>query len=185
MRREAGGHSILVVSLEPEASTCIRFLAKFGTAHARFCSAVGCLDRRVRPTAARTVACRRGLVGLDGRGTKRIVKKQNEIKVKRTAALEHEARSVSQSGAGAPVPPFRGTMFTAFAKLFPATENTTPRDLRIRRKFFVRRGLVYALCLVVYILLDRSAMFLQMWPNISAWYPPVGFAVRPDHRTRS
>jgi hypothetical protein len=32
-------------------------------------------------------------------------------------------------------------------------------------------------CLLVYILLDRSAVFLQIWPNISAWYPPVGFVL--------
>jgi len=29
----------------------------------------------------------------------------------------------------------------------------------------------------VYILLDRFAVFLQIWPNISAWYPPVGFVL--------
>jgi hypothetical protein len=32
-------------------------------------------------------------------------------------------------------------------------------------------------CLLVYILLDRSAVFLQIWPNISARYPPVGFVL--------
>jgi hypothetical protein len=28
--------------------------------------------------------------------------------------------------------------------------------------------------MVRYILLDRCAMYLQVWPGISAWYPPVG-----------
>lgn len=33
------------------------------------------------------------------------------------------------------------------------------------------------MCLLVYILLDRSAVFPQIWPNISARYPPVGFVL--------
>lgn len=32
-------------------------------------------------------------------------------------------------------------------------------------------------CVFVYVLLDRATVYLQMWPTISAWYPPVGLAV--------
>jgi len=30
---------------------------------------------------------------------------------------------------------------------------------------------------IVYVLLDRSTVYLQIWPSISAWYPPSGVAV--------
>ncbi|HET7105576.1 MAG TPA: PAS domain S-box protein [Candidatus Acidoferrum sp.] len=32
-------------------------------------------------------------------------------------------------------------------------------------------------CVLVFVLLDRATFYLQMWPTISPWYPPVGFAV--------
>jgi PAS domain S-box-containing protein len=32
-------------------------------------------------------------------------------------------------------------------------------------------------CILIYGLLDRSTVYLQIWPNISAWYPPVGMVV--------
>jgi hypothetical protein len=41
----------------------------------------------------------------------------------------------------------------------------------------LRRVLFGVLGTVTFILLDRSTVFLQMWPNISAWYPPVAFAL--------
>jgi PAS domain S-box-containing protein len=41
----------------------------------------------------------------------------------------------------------------------------------------LRRVLFGVAGTVTYILLDRSTVFLQMWPNISAWYPPVAFAL--------
>lgn len=102
---------------------------------------------------------------------------QNEIKVEREAASEQDGRSVPQIGAGASVRCVLRAVIAACAKLLPITKNATLHDPASRRRFYVRRALVYVVCLVVYILLDRSAMFLQMWPNISAWYPPVGFAV--------
>jgi integral membrane sensor domain MASE1 len=107
----------------------------------------------------------------------RVVKEQNEIKVKRVAASEQAGRGMSRVGAAASVRALKTTVLAALARLLPATENKTPDDERIRRKSYARRALVYLVCMVVYILLDRSAVFLQMWPNISAWYPPVGFAV--------
>jgi len=41
----------------------------------------------------------------------------------------------------------------------------------------LRRVLFGVAGTVTYILLDRSTVFLQMWPDISAWYPPVAFAL--------
>jgi len=40
------------------------------------------------------------------------------------------------------------------------------------------RRLVFAVvCVFIYVLLDRTTVYLQIWPSISAWYPPVGLAV--------
>lgn len=40
-----------------------------------------------------------------------------------------------------------------------------------------RRFLFAALCIVLYVLLDRTTVYLQIWPDISAWYPPTGLSV--------
>jgi PAS domain S-box-containing protein len=44
---------------------------------------------------------------------------------------------------------------------------------------FRRRLLVAAVVTVLYVLLDRTTLYFQIWPGISAWYPPtgLGFAV--------
>jgi PAS domain S-box-containing protein len=46
-----------------------------------------------------------------------------------------------------------------------------------RRSLYVRRILFALLCATIYVLLDRTTVFLQIWPSISAWNPPVGFSV--------
>ena len=40
-----------------------------------------------------------------------------------------------------------------------------------------RRLLFSAVCILIYVLLDRTTVYLQIWPDISAWYPPTGFSV--------
>ena len=40
----------------------------------------------------------------------------------------------------------------------------------------LRRLLVAVCFVVVHVLLDRSTISLQIWPEISAWYPPTGLA---------
>jgi PAS domain S-box-containing protein len=45
------------------------------------------------------------------------------------------------------------------------------------RVFFLRRCLIGLLTIIVYVLLDRSTVFFQMWSGISAWYPPVGLSL--------
>ena len=44
------------------------------------------------------------------------------------------------------------------------------------RIFALRRYVVGFFVVVVYVLLDRSTVFFQMWSDISAWYPPIGLS---------
>ncbi len=46
-----------------------------------------------------------------------------------------------------------------------------------RRTLFLRRLLFSLICILLYGLLDRTTVFLQIWPSISAWYPPIGMSV--------
>jgi PAS domain S-box-containing protein len=52
-----------------------------------------------------------------------------------------------------------------------------PPHLEEQEASVLRRILFGVAGTVTYILLDRSTVFLQMWPNISAWYPPVAFSL--------
>ena len=45
------------------------------------------------------------------------------------------------------------------------------------RVFVLRRYLIAFLFLVIFVLLDRTTVYLQILPRISAWYPPVGIAL--------
>jgi hypothetical protein len=45
------------------------------------------------------------------------------------------------------------------------------------RIFAMRRYLISVLLIVVYVLADRSTVFLQIWSSICAWYPPAGIAL--------
>jgi len=45
------------------------------------------------------------------------------------------------------------------------------------RVFALRRYLIAFLFLVIFVLLDRTTVYLQILPGISAWYPPVGIAL--------
>ena len=42
---------------------------------------------------------------------------------------------------------------------------------------FLRRLIFAVMCILIYGLLDRTTVYLQIWPSISAWYPPIGMAV--------
>jgi len=44
------------------------------------------------------------------------------------------------------------------------------------RVFALRRYVIGFLFVVVFVLLDRTTVYLQVLPGISAWYPPVGVA---------
>ena len=45
------------------------------------------------------------------------------------------------------------------------------------RIFALRRYLIGVFIVVIYVLLDRSTVFFQMWSDISAWYPPTGVSM--------
>ena len=45
------------------------------------------------------------------------------------------------------------------------------------KRWTVRRLVVAACFIVVYVLLDRSTVSFQIWTEISAWYPPTGLAL--------
>jgi two-component system, sensor histidine kinase and response regulator len=48
---------------------------------------------------------------------------------------------------------------------------------RSRFSLYARRFLFAVACAVAYFFLDRSTVYLQIWPSISAWYPPIGLSV--------
>ena len=90
---------------------------------------------------------------------------------------EHEVNPVFQDGA-VPVAPARSSRaplshnFTR-SSIFGWSANASPGRLSL----YLRRFLFSLLCVLGYILLDRTTVFLQIWPSISAWYPPVGLSV--------
>ena len=45
------------------------------------------------------------------------------------------------------------------------------------RVYLRRRVHVAVLVVVLYVLLDRSTIYFQIWPGISAWYPPTGLGL--------
>jgi len=45
------------------------------------------------------------------------------------------------------------------------------------RVFALRRYVVGVLFILIFVLLDRTTVYLQILPGISAWYPPVGIAL--------
>ena len=45
------------------------------------------------------------------------------------------------------------------------------------RVFALRRYLIGFLFILVFVLLDRTTVYLQVLPGISAWYPPIGIAL--------
>jgi len=84
--------------------------------------------------------------------------------------MNHSPNPVFQNGsAPAPIP----SSFTSFlARHLPAfLIPNPPLSYYLRRLAF---GIVFIL---IYGLLDRTTVYLQIWPSISAWYPPVGLSV--------
>jgi PAS domain S-box-containing protein len=55
----------------------------------------------------------------------------------------------------------------------PPSESPVPNQGR----WLFRRGAAALLFIVLYVLLDRSTVYFQIWAGISAWYPPTGLAV--------
>jgi len=73
--------------------------------------------------------------------------------------VEHATKTLFQNGTSAdPI-------------LTNAPHVTRTTSLRHRRLLFA------GFCILIYVLLDRTTVYLQIWPDISAWYPPTGFSV--------
>jgi PAS domain S-box-containing protein len=90
--------------------------------------------------------------------------------------LEHGPKKVFQDGAVGSIT----SRFVAFlARHFPtfAVPNQPPGSSRSALTFYLRRLAFGMVFIVVYSLLDRTTVYLQIWPSISAWYPPVGLSV--------
>ena len=86
----------------------------------------------------------------------------------------------SNDGNRAPVP-------CLLNKMAALTSKKRPESNRV---FALRRYLIGFLFVVIFVLLDRTTVYLQILPGISAWYPPVGIAlalllgIAADGRTR-
>ncbi len=90
---------------------------------------------------------------------------------------KHESNKLFQDGT---VPPQVGRSSHSLFSLFfrtPRIPALSPPSLRKNLTLYARRLLLGVVCVIVYVLLDRSTVYLQIWPGISAWYPPSGVAV--------
>ena len=90
--------------------------------------------------------------------------------------MEHDSNKVFQHGAIGSTPPtlasFMSRHFPTFA--IPKPPLSFSRSVPI---FYLRRLLFSVVFIIIYGLLDRTTVYLQIWPSISAWYPPVGLSV--------
>jgi len=71
-------------------------------------------------------------------------------------------------------------IFNSFmSRHFPtfAIPNPPPGSSRSVSTFYLRRAVFGIAFIIIYGLLDRTTVYLQIWPSISAWYPPVGLSV--------
>ena len=91
--------------------------------------------------------------------------------------MEHEPNKVYQPGAAASAS--QNPVRTAFKPILrPQIAPSTPgQPASLGARFYFRRLIFSVACILVYGLLDRTTVYLQIWPDISAWYPPTGFAV--------
>ena len=90
--------------------------------------------------------------------------------------LEHGLNEVFQAGASGSIPP---TFHAFFSRHFPtfSIPNSPPGSSRSISSFYLRRLAFGIVFIIIYGLLDRTTVYLQIWPSISAWYPPVGLSV--------
>ncbi len=58
------------------------------------------------------------------------------------------------------------------------SNSAVPRKaLRLQNSTRARRACVAVVFVALYVLLDRSTVFFQMWTGVSAWYPPSGLSL--------
>ena len=90
--------------------------------------------------------------------------------------MKHGPDKVFQDGA---VGATRQTSTALLARHFPTftIPNPPPGPSRSVLSFYFRRLAFGIVFIILYCLLDRTTVYLQIWPGISAWYPPVGLSV--------
>jgi PAS domain S-box-containing protein len=110
---------------------------------------------------------------------RKVVNKREDLGVSqgRVPSAEHFSKNVFQGGA---VPPPNADADGKFFSLLPR-EGSAPNPPQFIQRgnltLYFRRFLFAVLCVLIYCILDRTTVYLQIWPSISAWYPPVGFSV--------
>src|SRR5262249_39050024 len=57
------------------------------------------------------------------------------------------------------------------------TRTLSKRVRQPAEPFSIRRVLLAVVIMGLYVLLDRSSVYFQIWPGISAWYPPTGLGL--------
>ena len=90
--------------------------------------------------------------------------------------VKHNPKGVFQNGATGS---FLGKLTAFVTRHLPtiAFPNPPSGASRSVHSYYLRRigfGIVFIL---LYGILDRTTVYLQIWPSISAWYPPTGLAV--------
>lgn len=91
--------------------------------------------------------------------------------------MKHESDKVYQYGA---VPSVSQNLARTVLKRIhrpQAVPSAPGQPASLNTKFYFRRLIFGVVCILVYVLMDRTTVYLQIWPNISAWYPPTGFSV--------
>src|SRR5580704_2548813 len=91
--------------------------------------------------------------------------------------MEHGPKSVFQAGAvPAPIPSYFVAFISRHLPTFsiPSAPRKSSRSIH---SFYLRRLAFGVVFIFIYGLLDRTTVYLQIWPSISAWYPPVALSV--------
>ncbi len=87
--------------------------------------------------------------------------------------LSHSSETTTgafQSGASA-----HSSVLALFQRIIlPPIKDLSASSSLSRRTLLFRWSFFWLLAAMAYILIDRTTVYLQIWPDISAWYPPVG-----------
>ena len=103
--------------------------------------------------------------------------------------MSDKAKNGVEKPAGSPpdsaqlsAPAFQDATPTTSVRTKRVTDGKGPTEVPAKRLHLLRSTRIRRFCVavafvIVYVLLDRSAVFFQMWSGISAWYPPAGLGL--------
>jgi PAS domain S-box-containing protein len=98
-----------------------------------------------------------------------VINRTRELPQKTTAITEQHTVGLRQDGT------------VASKDVQPTPANVMGDPLKGRAaldyRLIVRKVLLSLFCVLLYIFLDGTTVYLQIWPSISAWYPPVGLGL--------